>query len=102
MAKKTQFGEFRMDREGAWHYEAIGWAGRVFDPVCDALENRPKKGPAWFWFNGTVTAMKRGDRMTDLYERWRQWRKDYQGGRAVSFYAHLEQLFESTKVVVGA
>ena len=73
-------GRFKSDCCGIYHYTVT--------PPCDvshaaeeAIQLRPRRAAAWFWFNGTPAPICRKDTANELMERWSDWRDRYQSDK---------------------
>lgn len=94
----TSKGQFIKDESGLWHYRMTGGAGFLDEALYDALDGIDgMRGRAvWFWFNGTLAPIVRGDTENSLGARWLKWRTDYQADPA-SLLENLQKMILEQK-----
>lgn len=78
----TEFGCFKRDKSGLYHYVTIGWAGHILVAMDDAIRHLPHHMAAWFWQAGTPCPIHPDDNVDRLNQRYIEFRDAYQAGDA--------------------
>ncbi len=77
LVKRAPKGDFVEDPAGLCHYFVKRTGTGIEDAIEDALSNRPRFRPAWFWFNGLFTPIQLDDTVETLHARWESWADAY-------------------------